>query len=522
MKTVEVQACAGLVNVSSVLDIEEDDGGRASQFDALSAALRRERRRNAELLEKVSVLQDRIKTLERHAKCGCNADMVRRCSKKFKRQEAGCATTTTCRPFETGNNIGSLHMNCVSDDEADDHKDKENQDPGGIPQLHHRAADRPPLSGNIDAENASRSFVKVVDEDMELEKCDRKETVSEDIKEASVMAVHFPDRFMDLLSGKKYPKVAFCPREVRRIVESDTLLQKNAHSHTLRKIIAFSSLGTQHGCEDMLELDFSHFHIVRKGQGADTTDLEEHVLYENPGVRKKIFHPNKKNPALCPVQILEEEELMRPADVSCPSCLFLCIKYGGRTRNLPQNEYVRQRMGRNKLKSFGPMMCRTAMLVHVRGGGFFFKTLGITLLFMAGFSDDVVKKETEYRSLDLLRKYYRTDAETEGQEVFLPHRAARPETQRVEATKRSKGKRKPKPDNSQRSSMTKLQPPHISSAPPSSQFELLGYPASTQQPTSADSLQLLPASPSVTPCHNQTSYPAFPPQPNHGFMPVIY
>lgn len=64
-------------------------------------------------------------------------------------------------------------------------------------------------------------------------------------------------------------------------------------------------------------------------------------------------------------------------------------------------------MGRNKLKSFGPLMCRMASLVNVRGGSFFFKALGITLLFMAGFSDDLVRSETKYQSLDLLQKYYR-------------------------------------------------------------------------------------------------------------------
>lgn len=64
-------------------------------------------------------------------------------------------------------------------------------------------------------------------------------------------------------------------------------------------------------------------------------------------------------------------------------------------------------MGRNKLKSFGTLMCRMALLVNMRSGSFFFKALGITLLFMAGFSDDLVQRETKYRSLDLLRKYYR-------------------------------------------------------------------------------------------------------------------
>lgn len=64
-------------------------------------------------------------------------------------------------------------------------------------------------------------------------------------------------------------------------------------------------------------------------------------------------------------------------------------------------------MGRNKLKSFGPLMCQIAMLVRVRTGSFFFKALGITLLFMAGFPNDLVRRETKYRNLDLLQKYYR-------------------------------------------------------------------------------------------------------------------
>lgn len=65
---------------------------------------------------------------------------------------------------------------------------------------------------------------------------------------------------------------------------------------------------------------------------------QEHVLYENPRLRRKIFYPNRTNFTLCPVQIIEEEKAMRPSDLSCPSSLFLCIKYGGSTRNLPQNE----------------------------------------------------------------------------------------------------------------------------------------------------------------------------------------
>lgn len=65
---------------------------------------------------------------------------------------------------------------------------------------------------------------------------------------------------------KKHLKIAFCPKEVKRIIESEEILLKNAHSHTIRKIIVFASLGIRHGCEDIYELDFNHFAILQKGQ----------------------------------------------------------------------------------------------------------------------------------------------------------------------------------------------------------------------------------------------------------------
>lgn len=77
---------------------------------------------------------------------------------------------------------------------------------------------------------------------------------------------------------KKPPKLAFCPKEVKRIIDSEALLQKNAHSHTIRKIIVFASLGIRHGCEDIYELDFNHFSILRKG--------ESYMSPTDPGVRK--------------------------------------------------------------------------------------------------------------------------------------------------------------------------------------------------------------------------------------------
>lgn len=75
---------------------------------------------------------------------------------------------------------------------------------------------------------------------------------------------------------KKPSKRAFCPKEVRRIMESKELLEKNAQFHTIRKIIVFASLGIGHGCDDMYELDFSHFSILRKG--------EPYLSSDDPGV----------------------------------------------------------------------------------------------------------------------------------------------------------------------------------------------------------------------------------------------
>ncbi|XP_027192492.2 uncharacterized protein [Cicer arietinum] len=175
---------------------------------------------------------------------------------------------------------------------------------------------------------------------------------------------------------------------------------------------------------------------------------------------------------------------MRPSDATCPSCLFLCIKYGGRTRNLPQNEYVRQGMGRKKLKSFGPLMCRIAMLVRVRSGSFFFKALGITLLFMAGFPDDLVQRETKYQNLDLLQKYYRTDEAAEGEDLFLQHPIAcnngTHESQNsTKKTLPAKSRRKKHSNAIMKSHDLKKtqpqQPTQMNSASAATQFGLTGY-----------------------------------------------
>lgn len=79
---------------------------------------------------------------------------------------------------------------------------------------------------------------------------------------------------------RKPPKIAFCPKEVKRILESEVLLLRNAQSHTIRKIVVFASLGIRHGCDDMYELDFNHFSILRKG--------EPYVSPKDPGVSDSL------------------------------------------------------------------------------------------------------------------------------------------------------------------------------------------------------------------------------------------
>jgi hypothetical protein len=111
------------------------------------------------------------------------------------------------------------------------------------------------------------------------EKVEFKTRLGNEIKEAAAFEV--PSLGSACISQNKKPqKVAFCPKEVKRIIESEALEQKNAETHTIRKIIVFASLGIRHGCEDMHELDFNHFSILKKG--------EPYVSPKNPGVREFI------------------------------------------------------------------------------------------------------------------------------------------------------------------------------------------------------------------------------------------
>lgn len=77
-------------------------------------------------------------------------------------------------------------------------------------------------------------------------------------------------------SHKKSLKMAFCPKEVKKMLGSKELSMENAQSHTMRKILVFAPLGIRHGSEDMYELDFNHFSIFHKG--------EPYINSKKPGV----------------------------------------------------------------------------------------------------------------------------------------------------------------------------------------------------------------------------------------------
>ncbi|KAF5729051.1 hypothetical protein HS088_TW21G01208 [Tripterygium wilfordii] len=629
---VELQSCASLINSSALCVIEQEMKGESVDVVAeISAELQRERQRNAELLERISILEAKMlgrdKPIRRDEQGSC-ANATETSIKKVKRQRIDRSedmaedknisinNTALQMKHETrymlhgeakledcivnwmsmdNHETQLLHIDRLKDDDCaadcDDTDDGVESEEAATNIDHKYGA----IDGNTEYANEVKvccheeagandgingpcmriSFggqdvptlphVDVVTNEERYCRLSNREPVynqrdfrDQDREETRVFGhSQMPvansksnkeackSGFGSMPLLKKPPKVAFCPKEVKRILESEALLSKNAQSHSIRKIIVFASLGIRHGSEDMYDLDFNHFSIIGKGEPyLSPKNPGEHVLYENPGVRRKIFYPNRLNPTLCPLQILEEEKAMRPSDPSCPSCLFLCIKYGGRTRNLPQNEYVRQRMGRNKLKSFGPVICRMAILVHIRTGSFFFKALGITLLFMAGFPDDLVQRETKHQNLDLLQKYYRTDEDAKGEELFLPH----PETCDTSTANsqlltgkmiltKLKGKKQTnhvnKPANSQKSSALQYEP---SNTAPPAQFGLMGYNPIHAQPVasflpmpslspaeiSAIPKPVITGSVSTVPHSNQTPYHMFPPQPPSVFMPMIY
>ncbi|KAK4340549.1 hypothetical protein RND71_039050 [Anisodus tanguticus] len=303
---------------------------------------------------------------------------------------------------------------------------------------------------------------------------------------------------------------AYCTVE-QKVKEEKTLNVMN-----IAKISAELQREKQKNAKLMERISVLESQIQETHKDFNFSNGNEHVLYDNPGVRRKIFFPNRQNRALCPVKILEEEKAMRPSDASCPSCLFLCIKY------------VRQRMGRNKLKSFGPVICRMAMLVHIRSISFFFKALGITLLFMAGFPNDLVQKETKYKNLDLLQKYYRTDEDAEREELFLSHS----ETDAINISPNSEQEKKASTKTkSKREAISKTKTSEkattIHSEPSCSvPFGLMGYASSSPSPMTQAPVDLtkpvMANTASNIHYHNQCSYPVFPMYPPNSVVSLVY
>ncbi|KAJ6367479.1 hypothetical protein OIU78_000105 [Salix suchowensis] len=571
----EVQSCASLVNASALCSIEQEvkEGNTANVIAEISAELQREREKNADLMEKISALEAQIQERDHKGfsstqRQESSVNATERRHKRFKRQKLEVVQNDVQNgntvdfgivsqinheiPFNIppkDANLEDCLVNWMSmdetqfsqieklkgDDSAADCNDTDDTDEEDECVEVDNKTDH--NNGQMDFVHSDQTFQhlnQARNEDRKNDDClppdkqpvhqcadarnhDNREIKNKESRKTETddfvpkEACHTRPGSGSLL--RKPPKIAFCPKEVKRILESES---------PSTSII---------------------FSVLRKGEPyVSPKDPGEYVLYENPGIQRKIFYPNRQNPTLCPVQILEEEKAMRRSDPSCPSCLFLCIKYGGRTRNLPQNEYVRQRMGRNKLKSFGPLMCRMAMLAHIRSGSFFFKALGITLLFMAGFPDDVVQRETKYRSLDLLQKYYRSDEDAEGEELFLPQEktcdiaslGSKKLTVKTTSTK-SKGKKQSnsssKPPNLPGSSIPESAP--STSAPPTP-FEHMGY--SLMQAHAMAAFQSIPyqAPPETPPVpgqvinspnvsyHNQTPYHMFPPHAANSFMPMIY
>ena len=75
-----------------------------------------------------------------------------------------------------------------------------------------------------------------------------------------------------IVSNRNPSKVAFCQEGVDSILESEVLLQKNAHSHTIRKTTVFAPHSIRHGSGDKYELFFNHFRkenhmYLKKTQG---------------------------------------------------------------------------------------------------------------------------------------------------------------------------------------------------------------------------------------------------------------
>ncbi|KAG7012368.1 ATP synthase gamma chain, chloroplastic, partial [Cucurbita argyrosperma subsp. argyrosperma] len=478
---VEIQACAtGLVNPSALCAAidQESKGENMNVIARMADELHRERQRNAKLMERISFLE--AKLLQGRVKDPELGDELGSCSKRrsFKRlkrsrEEAIMKDGTQfLSPKEVNledrlvswmsmDETQFVHyeklkecdntVDCVDSDETDNENDyyhEESEIPfdikdwetngnsrsvNGVKQDIYHDSNSERMENQSGPENKP-TFVDDQTETKEtgkkLEpKSERNETKNSELydRNRNILGSGNDVGFGSVSLQRKPPKLAFCPKEVKGIIESEALLQRNAQSHTMRKIIVFSCLGIRHGCEEMM-----------------------------------------------------------------------------------------------------------ARLANPRSGSFFFKALGITLLFMAGFPDDLVRKETKYRNLDLLQKYYRTDKDAAGEELFLARSTADSnddkfvQEQLAGNTISTKSRGKKQTSTSEQPGSSDKTAPHL--APSSTRFGSVGY--TSIQTRAMAAFQSLP-SPSQTPIdsnhpisscavasyQNQNPLNYFPP---NAFVPLMY
>ncbi|CAJ1941336.1 unnamed protein product [Sphenostylis stenocarpa] len=344
---VQLQSCATLVNASALCAIEQEVRGDSVNVVAeISAELERERKKNAELMERISMLEAQLRERSKESQEN-HHHPVARSFKNFKRQKMEVVdddkkrntveseTASEYKPdtegidpkeidpakrlvnwmsMDNGQNLFAekfKECNSVADfneTDSDDACDENFDDDMENSQKHEEVDETNETVGaqkgydanHVDEESITTSMGKfsgdqastVRQEDHENQKTScillapssnksaNKTLQGKEIKESDAFTagLEVPSSGSARISQNRKPlKVAFCPKEVKRIIESESLLQKNAQSHTIRKIIVFASLGIRHGCEDMYELDFNHFSILSKG--------EEYVSPNSPGVR---------------------------------------------------------------------------------------------------------------------------------------------------------------------------------------------------------------------------------------------
>ncbi|MED6161723.1 hypothetical protein PIB30_063374 [Stylosanthes scabra] len=328
---VELQSCATLVNASALCVIEQEVKGESVDVVAeISAELERERQKNSELMKRISLLEAQIRETNMETQESQHQHASARSSKKFKRQKIEQKTdeeekkndvksemASQYRPgidpakclikwMRTDDNNGqTLYLGKFkdsesvadfnqtdSDDDCDDNYDDDrvsqrHEEIEGITETVNEQKGYP--ADHIDVESdiaCMESFsnhqsylagnVKQEDHENHSEKSKVKSQEGTKIRETA-FEVPSSGFIIHKSHNRKPQKVAFSPKEVKRIIESEALSQKNAQSHTIRKIIVFSSLGIRHGCDDMFELDLKHFSILNKG--------EPYVSPTNPGVR---------------------------------------------------------------------------------------------------------------------------------------------------------------------------------------------------------------------------------------------